>query len=198
MAPVDGPARGTCRGHDDDAAARRERAVAEYFAMWVSRDFSRFDELFAPECRYEECYGPVYVGFGELHRWIDAMLARQRVESWDIHEFIHAADGRSLTVTWTFAATERDSYIFDGVSIVRFDDDGRIARIREFRADHRRRRPFAPAPDETDAPEDAGVSGGEVGTPRFDGHVIFEQPDADHGPRSSECCGTIRGSGAQP
>ena len=31
-----------------------EQAIAEYFAMWVRRDFSRFDKLFSLGCVYEE------------------------------------------------------------------------------------------------------------------------------------------------
>jgi ketosteroid isomerase-like protein len=120
---------------------RHERATTEYFAMWVTRDFSRFDVLFAPDCQYEECYGPVYNGLAELHGWFEGMLAKQRVTTWDIHEFIHGGDRHSLTVTWTFAATEQDSYIFDGVSIIHFDEAGRIDRIREFQATHNRVHP---------------------------------------------------------
>lgn len=120
------------------ALKTQTRAIADYFAMWVTRDFSRFDELFSPRCRYEECYGPIYEGADELHRWIDHMLAVQRVTAWDIHDVVPGADGRSVTVTWTFAATEEDSYLFDGCSLIHFDDEGRIDRVREFKADHER------------------------------------------------------------
>ncbi|OUN48353.1 hypothetical protein B5G20_02095 [Collinsella sp. An7] len=114
------------------------RAIADYFRMWVARDFSRFDELFSPRCRYEECYGPIYEGAEELHRWIAHMLEVQRVTAWDIHDVVPAADGRSVTVTWTFAAAEQEAYVFDGCSLIHFDDEGRIDRVREFRADHER------------------------------------------------------------
>ena len=120
------------------SAEMQRRAIADYFAMWVARDFSRFDELFSPRCRYEECYGPIYEGAAELHRWIERMLAVQRVTAWDIHDVVFAADGRSVTVTWTFAAAEQDSYVFDGCSLIHFDEDGRIERVREFKADHER------------------------------------------------------------
>ncbi len=120
----------------------REHAVREYFAMWVARDFARFDMLFSAGCRYEECYGPVYEGVGELRRWIADMLGRQRVTAWDIHEVVPAADGCTLTVTWTFAAEEQEGpYVFDGASIIRFDEAGRIERVREFGAKHERVRP---------------------------------------------------------
>lgn len=113
-----------------------EAAVRSYFHMWVSRDFSSFDEVFSPACRYEECYGPIYEGLQELHAWIDGMLAVQRVSAWDVHELIYGTDGRTVAVTWTFSATEASPYVFDGCSLVHFDGGGRIDGIREFKADH--------------------------------------------------------------
>jgi ketosteroid isomerase-like protein len=128
---------------DGTAESRHERLIAEYFAMWVTRDFAAFDSLFTDDCHYEECYGPVYDGLGELHSWIDAMLARQTVSDWTIHEFIHAEDGRTVTVTWTFSD---DQSTFDGVSIIRFAASDRITGIREFEATHQRRHPYRTAP----------------------------------------------------
>lgn len=120
----------------------RERSVAEYFSMWVRRDFSRFDELFSPHCVYEECYGPVYVGLEELHRWIDQMLARQTVTSWEIHSVEPTSDERTLYVSWTFSAREEYEYVFDGVSRIHFDAAGHIDHVREYQAEHERHRPF--------------------------------------------------------
>ncbi|NJE80493.1 nuclear transport factor 2 family protein [Olsenella sp. SW781] len=119
-----------------------EQTIAEYFAMWVRRDFSRFDKLFSLGCVYEECYGPVYVGTNELHRWIDHMLARQTVTAWNIHSVESDPDGETFFVSWTFSATEEESYIFDGISRIHFDSDGRIDHVKEYRADHDQRRPF--------------------------------------------------------
>lgn len=123
-------------------ANMHERAIGEYFSMWVRRDFSRFDELFSPECVYEECYGPVYVGTDELHHWIDHMLSRQTVTAWDIRSIEPDQNGEALFVSWTFSATEDKDYTFDGISRIHFDSDGRINHVKEYRADHDQRRPF--------------------------------------------------------
>ena len=120
------------------ATSTQERAIRDYFAMWVTRDFSRFDELFSPCCRYEECYGPIYEGTEELHRWIEHMLAIQHVTAWDIHDMVFAADGQSVTVTWTFIAAEKKPCTFDGCSVIHFDGQGRIDSVREFEAEHER------------------------------------------------------------
>lgn len=124
-----------CRAGHDLAFAE---AAREYFSMWVRRDFSRFDALFARNCRYEECYGPVYEGLDELHRWIDAQLEAQIVEYWDIHEVMPVDARDVLVVTWTFCAKEDRRYCFDGASIIAFDEDGKIAHVREFKAEHER------------------------------------------------------------
>jgi ketosteroid isomerase-like protein len=122
-----------------------EQSVRRYFAMWETCDFSDLDELFAQDCRYEECYGPVYRGLQQMHRWIGDMLAKQVVDSWDIHEMMHGANPVGLpmlTVTWTFSGREQESYIFDGVSIIEFNDEGRMCRVREFEAQHSRVFPY--------------------------------------------------------
>ena len=97
-----------------------ERAIGEYFSMWVRRDFSRFDELFSPECVYEECYGPVYVGTDELHHWIDHMLSHQTVTAWDIRSIEPDQNGEALFVSWTLSAAEDKDYTFDGISRIHY------------------------------------------------------------------------------
>lgn len=91
---------------------------------------------------YEECYGPVYVGTDELHRWVDHMLSRQTVTAWDIHSIEPDQSDETLFVSWTFSATEGEDYTFDGISRIHFDSDGRIDHVKEYRADHDQHRPF--------------------------------------------------------
>jgi ketosteroid isomerase-like protein len=122
-----------------------EQSVRRYFAMWETCDFSDLDKLFAQDCRYEECYGPVYRGLQQMHRWIGDMLAKQVVDSWDIHEMMHGLNPLglpALSVTWTFSGREKEPYIFDGVSIIEFNDEGRMCRVREFEAQHSRVFPY--------------------------------------------------------
>lgn len=129
-------------GAEKLAADAHNKTIAEYFSMWVRRDFSRFDELFSPDCVYEECYGPVYEGLEELHHWIEDMLVRQTVTSWEIHAVERGQDARTLFVSWTFSATEDESYTFDGISRIHFDGRGRIDHVKEYKADHAQYRPF--------------------------------------------------------
>ncbi|MFT9276821.1 MULTISPECIES: nuclear transport factor 2 family protein [Bifidobacterium] len=136
---------GTATTDVKTAQNAREQSVRRYFAMWKTRDFSDLDKLFARDCRYEECYGPVYRGLEQMHRWISDMLAKQIVDSWDIHEMRHGMNPLGLpmlTVTWTFSGREKESYIFDGVSIIEFNDKGYMSRVREFEAQHDRVFPY--------------------------------------------------------
>ncbi|WP_161787676.1 nuclear transport factor 2 family protein [Bifidobacterium bombi] len=151
-------------------ARSRERAITEYFKMWVARDFDKLDGLFAPDCRYEEYTGSIYQGRDQIHRWIDALQAAQVVVSWRVHDFLHGRGNQGqpeITVTWTFCAydladrshslcevdgvagqsdgvgAEREgSYEFDGVSIIEFDRQNKINSVREFYAKHDRRYPY--------------------------------------------------------
>lgn len=116
---------------------RIDRNIVELFCQLVPEN-----TLFSPGCVYEECYGPVYVGTDELHHWIDHMLARQTVTAWNIHSVESDPDGETFFVSWTFSATEDESYIFDGISRIHFDSDGHIDHVKEYRADRDQYRPF--------------------------------------------------------
>ena len=126
--------------HHASLTSIRESLIREYFAMWVERDFRRFDALFANACVYEECYGPIYTGLSELHAWIADMLDNQHVSAWDIHDFIHGGDSDTVIAIWTFSDNEST---FDGASVIDFDQDNKISRVREYQSTHKRRHPYA-------------------------------------------------------
>lgn len=119
---------------------QRHKRIAQYFQMWITRDFSALDCLFSPQSTYEECYGPIYSNLPEIHRWIVHQVTVQKVTQWPIHKFIDTDD--TVVVTWTFAATEEKAYMFDVVSIIHFDAQNRIDRVREFEAKHTRDYPY--------------------------------------------------------
>lgn len=109
--------------------------------MWLTKDFSDLDDLFASQCVYEECYGPTYSNLAEIKRWISDMVYRQTVSAWTIHEYFHAP--HDTTVTWTFTSSEGDGFhTFDGVSIIHFTDSRRIDHVREFESTHERTYPY--------------------------------------------------------
>lgn len=118
-------------------AIEKEAAIRAYFEMWVQRDFTSLESIFAPNIYYSECYGPEYSGLDEIHLWIDAMLKKQTVLQWQIKRFLHERD--MVVVEWFFK--ERQGGVvhgFDGVSIIEFQADGKISSIKEFesKAEH--------------------------------------------------------------
>ncbi|WEV52442.1 nuclear transport factor 2 family protein [Bifidobacterium sp. ESL0798] len=128
-------------------ARKRERAVSDYFNMWVTRDFDKLDAYFAPDCVYEESNGHIYENRSQIHRWIEDSMEHQAVSMWKIANFTHARgrEGQpSITVFWTFAARKSggESEDFDGVSVIEFNRQNKIKRVREFRAKRRRDYPY--------------------------------------------------------
>ncbi|WEV42491.1 nuclear transport factor 2 family protein [Bifidobacterium sp. ESL0682] len=128
-------------------ARRRERAISDYFDMWVTRDFDKLDAYFAPDCIYEQSNGHIYENRNQVHHWIEDSLDHQTVTTWRIATFTHARgrEGQpSITVFWTFAAKNDDGSddAFDGVSVFEFNRQNKIKRVREYHAKHRRDCPY--------------------------------------------------------
>lgn len=104
--------------------------IKQYFNMWITRDFSELDTLFAKNIFYTECIGTVYQGLDEVHRWINHLTPRQYVDQWTIHDVFELPS--VCVVTWYFEAHEQQTYAFEGCSIIEFDSQAKISSIREF------------------------------------------------------------------
>lgn len=121
--------------------AKREKLIEAYFYMWVQRDFALIDRIFSPDILYSECYGPEYRGLDEIRMWIEEMTQKQRVLEWTIKRYVHQGD--TAAVEWFFKdEVEGAVRGFDGVSLVDFAADGRIAAIREFASKAEHIRPY--------------------------------------------------------
>ncbi|GEM_PF-274074 len=122
---------------------KKESIIETYFKMWVERDFSGLNDIFAPDIYYSECYGPEYRGYDEINKWIDKMLKEQTVLEWPVSRFIH--QGNTVVTEWLFRdrsnGTENE---FDGVSVIEFNDDMTITSIKEFSSKREHIRPFGP------------------------------------------------------
>ncbi|WEV72995.1 nuclear transport factor 2 family protein [Bifidobacterium sp. ESL0790] len=128
-------------------ARRRERAISDYFRMWVTRDFDRLDSYFAPDCVYEQCTGHIYENRNQIHLWVEDELDHLSVLNWKALNFTHARgrEGQpSITVSWTFCGQldGGEAHDADGVSVVEFNRQNKIKRFRDFEAKHRRNYPY--------------------------------------------------------
>jgi len=116
------------------------KLIETYFKMWIERDFSRINDIFADDIFYRECYGACYRILKEIHLWITQQLKKQVVLNWSINTV--NVDNNSFFVTWIFHAKEENEYIFDGISRIEFNGDSKISKIIEYETKHEIFYPF--------------------------------------------------------
>lgn len=121
---------------------RREEILRLWFSMWLQKTDLGIERIFARDARYIESWGPEYQGTGKIKLWFDEWNRRGTVVRWDIRQFIHSGD--QTVVEWSFQNTMRDGReeAFDGLSLVRWTAEGRIARLQEFGCNPRRYDPY--------------------------------------------------------
>lgn len=113
--------------------ALREALIAEYFEAWKKQDGRCLPRIFAEDAVYSECYGPVYRGLAQIERWFREWNGEGRVDTWDIKGVLHQAE--HMAVEWHFGCQYRGKReAFDGVSLVCWDQAGRIRSLKEFRS----------------------------------------------------------------
>lgn len=113
---------------------RQKQQIQAYFKVWLDRDIKALNQIFSKDVYYAECMGPEYRGLYQVEEWIKFMFNKQIVLKWDIHEMIPSYDQKQITVIWTFSCEEDKIYTFDGVSLIKFDDEDRILSITEYEA----------------------------------------------------------------
>lgn len=116
----------------DEWLGEREKAVARWFTMWLERRDLGILELFAPDAVYVESWGPRYQGAEKIKHWFEEWNTRGRVQIWDIRQYFHKGD--QTVVEWFFKCEMRDgtTQSFDGISQIRWTEEGRIAFLKEF------------------------------------------------------------------
>ena len=69
------------------------------------------------------------------------------MERWDIRQFFHRGD--QTVVEWDFANRMEDGRreVFEGMSLIRWTAEGRIARLQEFGCNRDRYDPYAEGPE---------------------------------------------------
>ncbi|MBQ2770001.1 MAG: nuclear transport factor 2 family protein [Clostridia bacterium] len=110
-----------------------EARVRGYFQAWLEQDLEAVKEIFAENVVYSECYGPEYRGLSQIIRWFTAWNERGRVLEWRIKRVLQ--ENKTLVAEWYFQC-QYEGVIdgFDGVSIVDFDDEMKIVKLREFQS----------------------------------------------------------------
>ena len=126
-----------------EAEKQRESKIRQWFSMWLDRQDTGIEELFAPDAVYIESWGPEYYGSGKIKLWFDEWNSRGTVERWDIRQYFHKGD--QTVVEWVFRCTMTDGTVqsFDGLSLIRWNKAGQICFLQEFGCNENRYDPYA-------------------------------------------------------
>ena len=128
----DSTQRGQQENMNMEAEKQRESKIRQWFSMWLDKQDTGIEELFAPDAVYIESWGPEYRGSGKIKLWFDEWNSRGTVERWDIRQYFHKGD--QTVVEWVFRCTMTDGTIqsFDGLSLIRWNEAGQICFLQEF------------------------------------------------------------------
>ena len=112
---------------------QREETVKHYFQSWLDKNSEPLDYIFSDDVVYTECYGPEYHGLPQIRKWFSDWNANGTVLKWEIKNFIH--QGAFTAVEWYFEWDyDREISEFDGVSIMEFNENGKIVSVKEFQS----------------------------------------------------------------
>ena len=139
----DGTQEGQQENMNMEAEKQRESKIRQWFSMWLRKQDTGIEELFAPDAVYIESWGPEYHGSGKIKLWFDEWNSRGTVERWDIRQYFHKGD--QTVVEWVFRCTMTDGTVqsFDGLSLIRWNKAGQICFLQEFGCNENRYDPYA-------------------------------------------------------
>ena len=139
----DSTQRGQQENMNMDAEKQRESKIRQWFSMWLDKQDTGIEELFAPDAFYIESWGPEYYGSGKIKLWFDEWNSRGTVERWDIRQYFHKGD--QTVVEWVFRCAMTDGTIqsFDGLSLIRWNEAGQICFLQEFGCNENRYDPYS-------------------------------------------------------
>ena len=126
-----------------EAEKQRESKIRQWFSMWLDKQDTGIEELFAPDAIYIESWGPEYHGSEKIKLWFEEWNTRGTVERWDIQQYFHR--GNQTVVEWAFrcAMTNGTVQSFDGLSLIRWNEVGQICFLQEFGCNENRYDPYA-------------------------------------------------------
>lgn len=108
----------------------REKLIENYFNSWIKKDISLLERTFAEDIYYSESWGPEYFGLQKVKYWFSEWTQRASVIKWEIKGFIH--QNNQTAVEWYFQCDDSGLQEFDGVSLIEFNNSGKITSLKEF------------------------------------------------------------------
>lgn len=121
---------------------QRETKVRQWFSMWLDKQDTGIEDLFASDSVYIESWGPEYHGNRKIKLWFDEWNTRGTVRCWDIRQYFHKED--QTVVEWSFRCVMTDGTVqsFDGLSLIRWNEAGQICFLQEFGCNENRYDPY--------------------------------------------------------
>ena len=126
-----------------EAEKQCENKIQQWFSMWLDKQDTGIDSLFASDAVYIESWGPEYHGSRKIKLWFDEWNTRGTVQRWDIRQYFHKGD--QTVVEWAFRCVMADGTVqsFDGLSLIRWNEAGQICFLQEFGCNENRYDPYA-------------------------------------------------------
>ena len=112
----------------------REERIRSYFDGWVYKNDATFPKIFAERAVYTDSHGAQYRGLSQIRRMFADRQQHGGVTKWELKGYVHV-DAETFVKWYYEDAYDGVSSAFDGVSIAEFDGEGKISRLREFRAE---------------------------------------------------------------
>lgn len=110
-----------------------ENIIRTYFDCWLKKDGRKLRDIFSKDIVYSECYGPEYIGIGQIEKWFEEWNKKGTVIKWDIKRCVE--NGNTIAVEWYFECDyEGNVDGFDGVTLATFGKDNKISDLREFQS----------------------------------------------------------------
>ena len=120
----------------------RERIIRLWFDMWLAKKDLGIFNVFSDNAVYIESWGPEYHGSKKIKLWFEEWNTRGTVLQWDIKQFFHK--GNQTIVEWHFKNKMDAGNVeaFDGMSLIEWTPDGKIALLKEFGCNENRYDPY--------------------------------------------------------
>lgn len=120
----------------------REKIIRLWFDMWLAKKDLGIFNVFSDNAVYIESWGPEYHGSKKIKLWFEEWNTRGTVLQWDIKQFFHK--GNQTIVEWYFKNKMDAGNVeaFDGMSLIEWTPDGKIALLKEFGCNENRYDPY--------------------------------------------------------
>ncbi len=111
----------------------KEELINSYTGIWLKKDANLIKKVFAKDIRYTEFMGNVYIGLEQCLHWFRDWSKVGRVLKWDILSQYDI--GNTIIVEWYFESEyEKNTDGFNGVSVIKINNQGLIGSVREYYA----------------------------------------------------------------